>query len=140
MRKADNLPPTCAVVTKYGSLNFLESSGPVQACNGTALPLPLHANSRDILKHLRLVISLSNNLTGKKTRDRDVGNLVVVGLSVSNNAHCTGSIETLAFNKIGRYEHYFCYVFISAGTLYPPSRLYLVTCLTYCGIYQRKAN
>ena len=38
MRKADNLPPSYAVVTKSGSLNFLEPSGPVQACNGTALP------------------------------------------------------------------------------------------------------
>jgi len=41
VRKADNLPPSCAVVTKSGNLNFLEPSGPVQACNGTALPLPL---------------------------------------------------------------------------------------------------
>ena len=32
MRKADNL------TTKSGSLNFLEPSGPVEACNGTALP------------------------------------------------------------------------------------------------------
>ena len=30
------LPPSCAVVTKSGSLNFLEPSGSVQACNGTA--------------------------------------------------------------------------------------------------------
>jgi len=37
--KADNLPLSCAVVTKSGSFNFLESSGPVQACNGTNLPL-----------------------------------------------------------------------------------------------------
>ena len=37
MRKADNLPPSCAVVTKPGNLNFLEPSEPVQACNGTAL-------------------------------------------------------------------------------------------------------
>jgi len=29
------------IVLKYGSLNLLESSGPVQACNGIALPLPL---------------------------------------------------------------------------------------------------
>ena len=35
------LPPSCAVVTKSGSLNFLEPSGPVQACNGTDLTLPL---------------------------------------------------------------------------------------------------
>jgi len=40
VRKADNLPPSCAVVTKSGGHNFLESSEPVQACNGTALPLP----------------------------------------------------------------------------------------------------
>ena len=38
MRKAVNLPPFCAVVTKSGNLNFLEPSGPVQACNGTDLP------------------------------------------------------------------------------------------------------
>jgi len=36
VHKADNLPPSCAVVTKSGNLNFLEHSGPVQACNGTA--------------------------------------------------------------------------------------------------------
>ena len=32
------LPQSWAVVMKSGSLNFLEPSGPVQACNGTALP------------------------------------------------------------------------------------------------------
>jgi len=36
---ADNLPPSCAVVTKCGKFKFLEPSGPVQTCNGTALPL-----------------------------------------------------------------------------------------------------
>ena len=45
VRKADNLPSSFTVVTKCGSLNFLEPSGPVQACNGTALPLPLPKNS-----------------------------------------------------------------------------------------------
>ena len=39
MRKADNLPPSYAVVTKSGNLNFLEPSVPLQACNETALPL-----------------------------------------------------------------------------------------------------
>ena len=29
MRKADNLPLSCAVVTKSGNLNFLEPCGPV---------------------------------------------------------------------------------------------------------------
>jgi len=32
------LPPSCAVVMKSGKFNFLEPSGPLQACNGTALP------------------------------------------------------------------------------------------------------
>jgi hypothetical protein len=30
------LPPSCAVVMKSGNLNFLEPSGPHQACNWTA--------------------------------------------------------------------------------------------------------
>jgi len=29
VHKADNLPPSCAVVTKSGDLNFVEPSGPV---------------------------------------------------------------------------------------------------------------
>ena len=33
------LPPSCAVVMKSRNLNCLEPSGPLQACNGTALPL-----------------------------------------------------------------------------------------------------
>jgi len=36
VRKADNLPPSCAV-TKSGNPNFLEPSGPLWAYNGTAL-------------------------------------------------------------------------------------------------------
>ena len=35
------LPPSCTVVTKSGNLKFLERSGPLQACNGTDLPLLL---------------------------------------------------------------------------------------------------
>jgi hypothetical protein len=41
VRKADNLPPSCADVKKSGDLNLLEPCVPVQACNGTGLPLPL---------------------------------------------------------------------------------------------------
>jgi len=37
VHKADNLPLSCAVVTKSGSVNFLEPSGPIQASNGSAL-------------------------------------------------------------------------------------------------------
>ena len=36
------VPQSCAVVMKSGNLNFLERSGPLQACNGTALPLPFY--------------------------------------------------------------------------------------------------
>ena len=43
------LPPSCAVVMYSGNLNFLESSGPLQACNGTALPLPLPDSFRGML-------------------------------------------------------------------------------------------
>ena len=38
------LPLSCALVTKSGSLNFLEPSGPVQVCNWTALPFTLHSS------------------------------------------------------------------------------------------------
>ena len=31
------LPPSCAFVMKSGNLNYLEPSGPLQACNGNAL-------------------------------------------------------------------------------------------------------
>ena len=51
MRKADNLPPSCAVVTKSGNLNFLEPSGPVQACNGSALPFRKRGVVRNKLKY-----------------------------------------------------------------------------------------
>jgi len=45
VRKADNLPPSCAVVTKSGKINFLEHSGTVQACIGTALSFyPLYGS------------------------------------------------------------------------------------------------
>ena len=49
MRKDDNLPPSCAVVTKSGNFSFLEPCGPVQASNGTALPLTLKKNLADRL-------------------------------------------------------------------------------------------
>ena len=34
MRKADNLPPYCAVVKKCRSLNFLDPSGPARPVTG----------------------------------------------------------------------------------------------------------
>ena len=74
MRKAVNLPPSCAVITKSGNLNFLEPSGPVQACNGTALPLQIDSCDRqesflailqaltNVLKHNSKVLAIVSNL------------------------------------------------------------------------------
>ena len=42
------LPQSCAIVTKSGNLNFLEPSGSLQACNGTALPF-LHNTNRFLI-------------------------------------------------------------------------------------------
>jgi len=42
------LPPSCAVVMKSGNLNFLGTSGPVQACNGIALPFTCFEHMIDI--------------------------------------------------------------------------------------------
>jgi len=44
------LPPSCAVVTKSESLNFLEPFGSVQACNGTDLPFYITCSNK-ILKY-----------------------------------------------------------------------------------------
>ena len=39
MRKADNLPPYCAVVKKSGNLNFLDPSGPAWPVMGVLLEM-----------------------------------------------------------------------------------------------------
>ena len=52
MRKVDNLPPSCAVVTKSGNLKFLEPSGPLLACNGTALRCVLIATVHVVALYL----------------------------------------------------------------------------------------
>ena len=71
MRKADNLPPSCAVVTKSGSLNFLEPSGPVQACNGTDL-LYICQHNDNLLDRIgymfRLVHRSSSGLQQNKSK------------------------------------------------------------------------
>jgi hypothetical protein len=56
VRKADNLPPSCAVVTKSGNLNFLELYGPVQIRNGTALPLPF--TRRTLVSGIQEIVSV----------------------------------------------------------------------------------
>jgi len=61
------LPPSCAVGMKSGNLNFLEHSGPLQACNGTALYfyiLTIISNSpfRKIISTFHLMQSTQNNV------------------------------------------------------------------------------
>jgi len=59
VRKADNLPPSCAVVMKSGNLNFLETSGPVQAYNGTDLRLHFTVHTKlKILDKINVKYSL----------------------------------------------------------------------------------
>ena len=45
------LPPPYAVVMKSGNLNFLEPSGPLQACNGTDLSFYLHQETAILIKN-----------------------------------------------------------------------------------------
>ena len=52
VRKADNLPPSCAIVMKSGNLNFLEPSGPVTGL----LYLYIYMNGEGILRN-----SITNN-------------------------------------------------------------------------------
>ena len=47
-----NLPPSCAVVMTSGNLKFLEPSGPLQACNGTALPFTFFLISCILLENV----------------------------------------------------------------------------------------
>ena len=64
VRKADNLPPSCAVVTKSGNLNFLEPSGPLRACNGTALPCLFVQTSFSVQKFIQVEkLSVCGHLT-----------------------------------------------------------------------------
>jgi len=45
VHRADNLTTfTCRL---FGSLNFLEHSGPAQACNGFALPLQVRSREKE---------------------------------------------------------------------------------------------
>jgi hypothetical protein len=49
------LQPSCAVVKKSGNLNFLEHSGPPQACNGTAFGRCMHRWEGDIYMELKSI-------------------------------------------------------------------------------------
>jgi len=65
VRKADNLPPSCAVVMKSGDLNFLEPSGSLQVCNGTALPFYVHTFVHTYL-HTHIKAQINANVHKRK--------------------------------------------------------------------------
>ena len=84
MRKADNLPPSCAVVTesgKSGNLKFLEPCGTLQACNGTDFTNFYHFGRIRLRNfHLFQVLELKavnhviRSLRGGKNSDMVAGN------------------------------------------------------------------
>jgi hypothetical protein len=62
------LPPSCAVVMQSEKLNFLEPSESLQACNGTALPLPFFDLSHFIQTvHISYTYLVSNSYRRAET-------------------------------------------------------------------------
>ena len=53
VRKSDNLTTSLSRCHEIRDLNFLEPSGPLQACNGTDLPLPLRQTYQFFIIKLR---------------------------------------------------------------------------------------
>jgi len=62
-----SLPPSCAIVMKSGNLKFLESSGPLQACNGTALPFTVMRILVDEMSQFYARLSIVLALSLKQT-------------------------------------------------------------------------
>jgi len=87
------LPPSCAVVMKSGNLNFLELSGLLQACNGTALPLPLPLpNNIRQVKHFYTNRKQCEVLTGySSSRHRRDGGWANVSLEKTSTVFFTNS-------------------------------------------------
>ena len=100
MRKADNLPPSCAVVTKSGNLNFLEPSGHLGPVTGL-IYLLLHFHLSFCPTHIQAIPELVSLLKVKfaleeatnahrfsSTRSSPTV-LDEVGLSTSRSGHYT---------------------------------------------------
>ena len=92
------LPPSCAVVMKSGNLNFLEHSGPLQACNGTALPFNISLSSA-----LRTSLQFSSYLPQNTF-------LSIVNILLVRNARFVRSAKKL---KICSPFYSSCYIHIS---------------------------
>ena len=97
MRKADNLPPLCAVVTKSGKLNFLEPTGAVQACNGTALLLPFTSNT--VLSYTRIAHG-KDDYRGRERRLRVFENGVLRRIFVPRRCEVKGEWSKLSNEEL----------------------------------------
>jgi hypothetical protein len=76
-----------SIVLKSGSLNFMEPSGPVQACNGTALPSPC-------TKYWSLChIFMCNKLTPRSVHPYKQRTLILVSYSSLSNEKCTFEMQ-----------------------------------------------
>jgi len=84
-------PPSCAVVMKSGNFNFLEPSGPLQACDGTALPS----------YYLSLSLALSFNLSVSLSESTPILYSVA-----SETLWVEGSVMTLRFVPAGLFIEY----------------------------------
>jgi hypothetical protein len=90
------LPLSCAVVTKSGNLNFLEPSGSVPACNGTALPFWL------FIYHTGFKI-FSNILHSSKCRTHKGDNLTIL-LKIHLNTEFLYLIDKILMFKNGSHN------------------------------------
>ena len=83
-----NVPPSCAVVMKSGNLNFLEPSGPLQACKGTVLP---YFTSYWIISSLFTIIEFF--ISGFRLRANEVFTLLSYYAALINSCRSFGTSE-----------------------------------------------
>jgi len=105
------LPPSCAAVTKSENPNFLEPSGPLRACNGTALPFTVTAKISEYLCdcHLLLLkVSLLHNFTITVISCRRTGVKKACVACSTSYLHMMHSFTTNEFVGIEtwKYIHY----------------------------------
>ena len=65
------LPPPCAVFVKSGNLNFLEPSGPLQACNGTDLT-DTYLTKQSKIMHYAALWGLAFSTVNTSSHCRDI--------------------------------------------------------------------
>jgi hypothetical protein len=102
------LPPSCAVAKKSGNLNFLEPSGPIQACNGTALPLPF--KSSQIYNIFRVHLPISFTPSTFVFLSPSLSNLFYVKVQQYLYRHITGpeGSRRLRFRDLKQIETWSC--------------------------------